>query len=323
MSVLQNQDAYQTDVLGDGYEQLNLSFANDYEGEVCATLVRKKAAQTTTKAVLYIHGFIDYFFQTEMAEQFNQHGYDFYAVDLRKYGRSHLNHQKYYNVRDLREYDAEITQALGIIAAEGHDSVLLAGHSTGGLITTLYAAHYPNHPLIKALWANSPFYDFNMNPIKRKLGIPQLSRLAKRFPNMKFPSELNKWYVPSLHQSQHGEWDFDLEWKQPSYTMVRISFVRAIHEAQKEIHQGGLKLPIPTLIMHSHQTLKPKKWGVAAQTSDIILDVKDIQKQAKNLQGDVSVMTIQNGLHDLVLSAPEVRAEVYSKLFQWLERKMV
>ncbi len=29
-------------------------------------------------------------FQTEMAEQFNQHGYDFYALDLRKYGRSHL-----------------------------------------------------------------------------------------------------------------------------------------------------------------------------------------------------------------------------------------
>ncbi|HRM51617.1 MAG TPA: alpha/beta hydrolase, partial [Acinetobacter johnsonii] len=262
------------------------------------------------------------FFQTEMAEQFNQHGYDFYALDLRKYGRSHLSHQKYYNVRDLSEYDAEITQALEIIGNEGHTAVLLTGHSTGGLITTLYAAHNPKHPLIKALWANSPFYDFNMHPIKRKLGVPQLSRLAKHFPDLKFPSELNKWYVPSLHQNEHGEWNFDLEWKQPSYSMVRISFVRAIHEAQKEIHRGGLKLSVPTLIMHSHQTLNPKKWGVAAQTSDVILDVKDIEKQAKNLQGDVSVVTIQNGLHDLVLSAPEVRAEVYAELFQWLEQKL-
>ena len=74
--------------------------------------------------------------------------------------------------------------------------------------------------------------------------------------------------------------------------------------------------------MHSHQTLNPKKWGAAAQTSDVILDVKDIEKQAKNLQGDVSVVTIQNGLHDLVLSAPEVRAEVYAELFQWLEQKL-
>lgn len=320
MSANQTHPAYQPDVLGEGYEQLKLTFPSDYEGAVCATLVRKKASQNTQKAVLYIHGFIDYFFQTEMAEQFNQHGYDFYALDLRKYGRSHLSHQKYYNVRDLSEYDAEITQALEIIGNEDHTAVLLAGHSTGGLITTLYAAHNPQHPLIKALWANSPFYDFNMHPIKRKLGVPQLSRLAKRFPNLKFPSELNKWYVPSLHQNEHGEWNFDLEWKQPSYSMVRISFIRAIHEAQKEIHRG-LKLSVPALIMHSHQTLYPKKWGIAAQTSDIILNVKDIQKQAKNLQGNISVVTIQNGLHDLVLSAPDVRAEVYEKLFQWLQQK--
>jgi len=81
MSANQTHPAYQPDVLGEGYEQLKLSFPDDYEGAVCATLVRKKASQNTQKAVLYIHGFIDYFFQTEMAEQFNQHGYDFYALN--------------------------------------------------------------------------------------------------------------------------------------------------------------------------------------------------------------------------------------------------
>ena len=115
---------YQNDVLGQDYQQATLNFPDDYEGQVTATLIRKKAAKATTRAVLYIHGFIDYFFQTEMAEQFNQHGFDFYALDLRKYGRSHLPHQKYYNVRDLAEYDAEITEALEIIGAEDHDAVL-------------------------------------------------------------------------------------------------------------------------------------------------------------------------------------------------------
>ncbi|MBP7974971.1 MAG: alpha/beta hydrolase, partial [Acinetobacter sp.] len=84
---------YQPDILGNGYQQLTLNFADDYDGKVVATLVRKKAAQATKKAVLYVHGFADYFFQKEMAEQFNQHGYDFYALDLRKYGRSKLPHQ--------------------------------------------------------------------------------------------------------------------------------------------------------------------------------------------------------------------------------------
>lgn len=53
-----------------------------------------------------------------MAEQFNAHSYDFYALDLRKYGRSKLPHQIFYNVLDLNEYDAEITQALEIIGQE-------------------------------------------------------------------------------------------------------------------------------------------------------------------------------------------------------------
>lgn len=311
---------YQTDILGDGYEQLRLNFPHDYDGEVCATLVRKKSASNTAKAVLYVHGFIDYFFQTEMAEQFNQQGYDFYALDLRKYGRSHLAHQALFYVENLNEYDAEITAALNIIQQEGHDSVLLSGHSTGGLITTLYAAHHPHHALIKGLWANSPFYDFNMNPIKKRIALPQLSRLAKKFPRMKFPSELSSSYVTSIHRSMQGEWDFSLIWKPTEYAKVYISFVRAIFEAQKEIHQG-VKINIPVLVMHSARSSQPKKFNSDAQRSDVILNVKHIAKYAKKIKGDATVISIENGLHDLVLSAPPVRAEVYQKLFQWLKQK--
>lgn len=316
----QSAPQYQADILGEGYEQATLNFPDDYEGKVTATLIRKKASQSTNKAVLYIHGFIDYFFQTEMVEQFNQHGFDFYALDLRKYGRSILPHQKYYNIREIAEYDAEITQALEIIGAEHHENVLLCGHSTGGLTTTLYVAHHPNHPLIKALWVNSPFYDFNMNPIKRAVGVPSLSRLAQKFPNLQFPSELNKWYATSLHKDLKGEWNFNLDWKKSSYPKVRISFIRAIYEAQKEIHQG-VRVDVPVLVMHSHQTKNPRKWGKDAQSSDVILDVKDIQKYAKKIQGDVTIREIPNGLHDLVLSEKTVRDSVYQQLFSWLETK--
>ncbi len=318
---ISNSYKYQTDILGKDYQQLTLNFADDYDGKVVATLVRKKSAQATKKAVLYIHGFSDYFFQTEMAEQFNQHGYDFYALDLRKYGRSKLPHQKFYYLLDLREYDAEITKALEIIGQENHNQVLLAGHSTGGLITTLYAAHYPDHRLIKALWTNSPFYDFYKSVIEKKVGIPLLSQVGERLPNAKFPSGLNQWYTPSLHKDFYGEWDFNLNWKPKSLPFVHLCFVNAIHKAQKEIHRG-ISLNIPTLIMHSHQSKYPKKWGVDAQQSDVILDVKDMTHNAKKMKGDVQTLAIKNGLHDLVLSAPPVRKKVYEDLFSWLEQKM-
>ncbi|MEG0344701.1 MAG: alpha/beta hydrolase, partial [Acinetobacter sp.] len=233
-----------------------------------------------------------------------------------------LPHQKYYYVLNLNEYDAEITEALKIIGQEGHSNVVLAGHSTGGLTSTLYAAHHPNHPLIKALWCNSPFYDFNMPAWKKKLALPKLSALAKHFPKLQFPSELNKWYVTSLHKDLKGEWDFDLEWKKKTYPKVYLSFIRSIHEAQKEIHTG-VQVNVPTLIMHSHKTTYPKKFNQDAQTSDVILEVKDMIKYGNKIQGDVAVIPIQNGLHDLVLSAPSVRAEVYQKLFTWLEQKNI
>lgn len=36
--------------------------------------------------------------------------------------------------------------------------------------------------------------------------------------------------------------------------------------------------------MHSHQTKNPKKWGADATQSDVILDVKDIEKFGKKLK---------------------------------------
>lgn len=54
-------------------------------------------------------------FPKEMAEQFNQQGYDFYALDLRKYGRSYLAHQDMFYVQNLNEYDAEISEALKLL----------------------------------------------------------------------------------------------------------------------------------------------------------------------------------------------------------------
>lgn len=309
--------AYVPDILGNDYEQRTLTLDDDYAGAVYATLVRKKAQQNTTKAVLYIHGFIDYFFQSEMAEQFNLQGYDFYALDLRKYGRSFRPHQKYYEVRDLAEYDTEIDWALSTISDEQHTELLLAGHSTGGLIATLYAAHHPEQPLIKALWCNSPFYDFNMPALKKRLILPRLSALGKYFPNLKCPSELNQFYVQSLHANYHGEWSFDLNWKKFNYPWVALGFVHAIYEAQKEIH-AGLSLSIPSLIMHSDRTTNPRRFNEDARSSDIILSVNDIKKYAKRIQGDVSLLSIKGGLHDLVLSNPSVRTEVYDKLFIWL-----
>jgi alpha-beta hydrolase superfamily lysophospholipase len=72
-----------TDVLGEPYLAETIELPPDDEGDVVATLVKRAAAAQTTKAVLHLHGFADYFFQTGYAEWWTERGYDFYALDLR------------------------------------------------------------------------------------------------------------------------------------------------------------------------------------------------------------------------------------------------
>src|SRR5262245_49875278 len=127
--------AWRPDALLPGFEALELGFAADYDGEVCATLVRLPGGPARRGAVLYVHGFVDYFFQRHMAERFALEGYDFYGLDLRKHGRSLRAHQHPNFCKDLAEYYDDITRAIDTIGAP----LLLAGHSTGGLICALYA----------------------------------------------------------------------------------------------------------------------------------------------------------------------------------------
>ena len=124
-----------TDVLGAPYTAETLVLRPDFEGEVVATLVHRSAATPNGRAVLHVHGFADYFFQTAAADFWVERGYDFYALDLRKYGRSLRGHQTPNFVTDLADYYAELDEALRrIVERDGHDHVVVSAHSTGGLV---------------------------------------------------------------------------------------------------------------------------------------------------------------------------------------------
>jgi len=61
------------------------------DAPLVATLVRRRAGRKRRRAVLYLHGWNDYFFQTHLADYVAELGFDFYALDLRRYGRSLRN----------------------------------------------------------------------------------------------------------------------------------------------------------------------------------------------------------------------------------------
>lgn len=312
------ESTYKDDILKDGFQQKTIPLRDDYEGKVVATLIRRLTSNSTNKAVLYIHGFNDYFFQKEMAFHFNDLNINFYALDLRKYGRSYLPHQKFNDTRNLKDYFEEIQAALDIIREEENRKVLLMGHSTGGLIITLFAKKYPDSNLYNGLILNSPFFEFNYNWLVRKaIGI--ISAIGGLFPTIKISGGFTPKYGESIHKNYKGEWDYNLKWKPNVAPRINLGWLRAIYKAQSELKKA-FHINKPVLIMHSAESVNASEGINEIKHKDVILNVKDISKIAINIKGKVDDIAIKGGMHDLILSQKEIRNKVYNIITSWLNK---
>jgi alpha-beta hydrolase superfamily lysophospholipase len=303
------------DVLGQEYEATTLALGHDDEGEVVATLVARRLPEPSRKAVLYVHGFVDYFFQTHLADFYLDHGFDFYALDLRKYGRSLRPWQTPNFVHSLSDYFPEIDEAVRIIR-EDHDELIVNAHSTGGLITPLWADRVRGKGLLQGLFLNSPFFDMNVPVPLRVIGDVTSGLLRGIAPLAKLPVGVSTRYVDSLHRDYAGEWDFDLAWKPRAGFGVRAGWLAAIRRAQRRL-QAGLAIDVPVLVMASGTSVRPSR-KADLTAGDAVLNVEHMVRWAPRLGEQVTVVRIEGGLHDLVLSAAPVRERVFKELTTWL-----
>ncbi|MCP4134352.1 MAG: alpha/beta hydrolase [bacterium] len=319
------------DVL-DGFMQETIELNDDYEGKTHAVLVSKKAKSKTKKAVLYIHGFADYFFNDKLAEVFIKAGYDFYSLDLRKYGRSLMDHQQPNHCKDLSEYFEEIDKAVSIIRErDGHSLLVLNGHSTGGLISSLYTHERRNDNLIDGLLLNSPWYDINEDWFTKNIAIKLLYLMGKLFPGSQSPKGLDPNYARSLHKDyniedkkerdiyEDGLWDFDTDWKSVGEFPVYNSFLRAVRIGQKKV-QKGLDIKCPVFLLRSDKRgARVKNMESHYFVSDCVLNPEHMAKYIGGIGANVKQVVINDGLHDLALSPKSIRDKYFAEVTQWLK----
>jgi len=308
----------QPDILGEPYQCREIPLGTDDQGEVVATLVSRRALQPTGRAVLYVHGFVDYFFQTHLADFYVDRGYDFYALDLRKYGRSLRPHQTPWFARSMEEYFAEVDAAVEIIRTEdGHGKLLLNAHSTGGLIAALWADRVRGKGLADALFLNSPFFDLNAPWVMRRVVARAAGGLGARRPYQKLPIFLETLYPESIHRDHRGDWTFDPTWKPVARIQLQAGWLRAIVRAQGQLRRG-LHIDVPVLVACSTETYRRKSWHETIKSMDAVLDLDHIARGAPLLGRHVTLVRIDGGVHDLVLSGEKAREQVFAELDRWL-----
>lgn len=378
------------DVLGDEFERLTLPLGEDAEGAVVATLVRAlpheqqwwqqlkgERPELYGVDVLYVHGWSDYFFQKRLARVFTGRGARFFALDLRKYGRSLRPGQTPGYITDLSDYDADIAAALAamghpapalrddggasvlddararlaaddaappvvdaddeaVVAPEpvlrwplwrwhpggepdaaGRRRLILVGHSTGGLILSLWAHRHPD--AADAVILNSPWLEFQLPRRGREALAPLVELSARYRPLDRAPQIDFGYYARAQHEVADADdpVEVDLAWR-PEQTMpVHAGWLRAILAGHAAV-AGGLDIPASVCVLLSARFAAPTAWSDELTRADSVLVVDDIARAALKLGPSVTVVRIDGALHDVFLSRHEAREDAYRRLGDWL-----
>ena len=322
-------DRWVTDVLGRGHEALTLPLEDDFEGEVVATLVRYRpeldpgramprgvdAPPPIRFAVVYLHGWSDYFLNHELGPFWSDHGAALYALDLRKYGRSLRAHHTPGYIDDLATYDEDLEAALAAVAQE-HPGlpVVLMAHSTGGLTVSLWADRNPGR--VVGLILVAPWLETQGSSIVRTLSAPIITELAKNFPLRLTPQVDLGFYNRTVSIDHDGEWQLVPAWR-PSHSFpARYGWLAAVLRGHTQVAQG-LDVDVPVLVLRSAKSLISPVWDDAMAESDIVIEVDVIAERALRIARSVTVAKVPGALHDVLLSRKPVREEAYEHIARW------
>jgi alpha-beta hydrolase superfamily lysophospholipase len=335
---------WQTDILGDDFQACAFEAAGPDGVLRTATLVRHTpqapaearkrreeaaagqepaAAGAGTalpdRAVLFLHGWSDYFFNEELAEFWTGKGFEFFALDMHNHGRSLRpgTHGGY--VADLDNYDAEITAAIGIIGSLRQDGraprLTLMGHSTGGLIAALWADRHPG--VASQLVLDSPWLEVHGSPALRRAARTMVEPFARFWPESVIRLPERAFYWRSISNAAEGEWALDDAYRPPHAFPVRAGWLSAVLSGQSRVARG-LNIDAPILVLISGASANGMFWKESMRRTDAVLDVNTIALRALSLGRTVTLERIDGALHDVFLSAPRVRADAYARLSRWI-----
>jgi alpha-beta hydrolase superfamily lysophospholipase len=321
--------AWEPDVLPGYWQQtLPVGLDPDGEGELVATLVRRQEQREqdapARHAVLMVHGFTDYFFNTELADHFAARGFAFYAMDLHKCGRSWREGQTPHFTTDLARYDTELERALEVIsAATDGAQVLVYGHSAGGLIVSLWLDRLRRRGAtaamhVNGLVLNSPWLDLQGPAILRTAGTAAIGAVSRVRKKLVARSPTEGGYGATLHRDYAGEFDYDLQLKPIGGFPVTFGWINAIRRGHARLHRG-LEVGVPNLILRSDRSVREVIDPDAIQRGDAVLDVKQIARWAGCIGNRTTIVPIVDAKHDVFLSLAEPRRAAYRELENWMD----
>lgn len=289
------------------------------------TIARPAPKERATGAIaLYLHGWSDYFFHPHVANFFNDRGYDFWAIDLRRNGRSLREGDVATAIGDLSDYAEEISRTIDMASTAARERGLtpkkpvIYAHSTGGITTVTWAARNPGQA--SALLLNSPWLELHGGPLVRRALLPMLEALARTRPLSSVIPGTPGFYARTLHTHFGGHWDWHVPYKPFESFPMPACTLAAVARAQNQL-AGGLNIREPIFMTASTRSALEPFFTRRAYTSDAILNVEDQVKNARHAGPDLTVARIPGATHDMALALEAPRKLFFLELAAYMDSR--
>lgn len=326
-------DLWAEDFLGPSFQLRPLSLTPDDEGDVVATLIRyarpPEAAGDSNhgaqvKIVLYLHGWADYFLQAELARNLSEQGFHFYALDLRKFGRSLREWQTPGYATDLEIYDEDLAAAMAAIRTDVEHltgpgwapTLHLLAHSFGGLIAAMWANRHPG--ALGTLILNAPWLELQGSSLIRNIAMHLVDPVARSDPRRPFHFPEMPGYWQSISSEAHGEWQLHPVWRPEASFPIRAGWAKAVLAGHAAVARG-LDIKAPVLVMLSDRTKIQAEWSEGLMHADAVIDVEETATRALHLGRRIAVFRYPGAVHDVFLSQVRIREEAYRDVARWAQ----
>src|SRR5690606_6734939 len=203
-----------------------------------------------------------------LARFWTSRGARFFALDLRRYGRSLRPGQTPGYITDLAEYDAEIEAALRARGDAAGRRLVLLGHSTGGLVLSLWASRNPERA--DAVILNSPWLEFQLG-VARTAIAPVVGLQARWWPKDAVPQVDLGFYTRA--QSEVADPDdpmqIELAWRPEHSMTVHAVWLHAILQGHRAV-SAGLDIDAPVCVLLSARSALPTRWSDELTRADSV-----------------------------------------------------
>lgn len=276
----------------------------------------RTAAAVQAGALLYLHGWSDYFFNLELARFAAARGYRFFALDLPEHGRSLAEGEMPGFVGSAEHYLASVGAAVEAVRAEAGAKPILMGHSTGGLAAALYAQR--SGPDLAAVVLSSPWLVAHGGPTAGRLLEAALRPASLRWPRQRIPLPSRGYFWRAVAKEAGGEWELREDLRPRNAFPVRVGWLHGVLEGQRLLRTGP-RIELPVLLLASTTSDVGPLWRERMRERDAVLSIAPMRRAATELCARLDEALVEGGLHDVLLSPAPVRNEAYGRLGRWLD----